>query len=198
MNENFCIPTDQMKFFFSSEVIARLKMLSVGRADDLPYWTSPPIQFVYESTQAVAAGSFTWADAPSALTPTRPILENALYYFRSISITADVSELDYTTNITTTPLFRVYKQSDSNAVLYREPFQCNKFYDQFNYPFWWSTGLQNDALLAGFNGVLFQGAALVGKANVTLKAVISAQEIVDDAFIDKFKQNYPVAEETGV
>lgn len=194
MIENFCIPTDQMKFFFSSEVVQQLKNLQNGRAEDLPYWTSPPIQFVYESTATLALGNYTWADAASALTPNRPILENAIYFFRSISISADVSELDFTANITTTPLFRVYKQSDSNAVLYREPFQCNKFYNQFDYRFWWSTGLQNDALLAGFNGVITQGAAFIGKGSITLKAVISAQEIVDDSFIESFKAPYPLKE----
>lgn len=195
MNENFCIPTDQMKFFFSSEVIKRLEKLYSTKESDIPYWTSPPLQFVYESTAALALGRYTFADNPSALTPTRPLLENALYFFRSISFSADASELDYTQNVISTatavaPLFYVYKESDSNAVLYREPFSCNKFYDQFDFRFWWQTGKVNDQLLAGFTGAIMQGAAFVGKASMTLKVIISAQEIVDDAFIEAFKDNY--------
>jgi hypothetical protein len=45
-------------------------------------------------------------------------------------------------------------------------------------------------LFCSFNGSLLQGAGLVGKASITLKAIISAQEVVDDTFISMFKSSY--------
>lgn len=174
---------------------------TLAREVDIPYWTSPPVQFVYESTATLALGAYTWLDTPTALTTTRPILENALYYIRNVSLTADTAELDFTANIdpappagtTGIPEFRVYVQSDSQAVLFREPLLMNKFFNQFDYRLWWMSHQDQDAFLAGFRGRLLQGGGLVGKSTVTLKAVISAQEIVDESFIDLFKAQFPTA-----
>lgn len=168
-----------------------IDVTGVPRIEDLPYWDSPPIQFVYESETALALGSYTWADAASALTPDRPLIDNALYYFRHISLAADVSELDFTANIVTTPLFYTFRQSDAKTVLFREPIQMNKFYNDFDYRFAWKSQKGSDQLFAAFRGVLVQGAAFIGKASITLKAVISAQEIVGEHFIDKFTKGYP-------
>jgi hypothetical protein len=174
-----------------SRFISGVRTLNIPRLEDLPYWTAKPIQFVYESTVNVAGGQYTWADTPSTLVPDRPVLPNVLYYFRSISLTADTEEFEYTTNIVTTPEFRMYLRSDAEAVLFREPILFNKFYDQFDYRLVWESQLRNDQLLAAFSGVLLQGPGLVGKASVTIKAVISAQEITDTSFITLFKQKYP-------
>lgn len=163
----------------------------VPRLEDLPYWDSPPIQFVYESESAVSLGSYTWADAASVLTPNRPLIDNALYLFRSISLAADVSELDFTANIVTTPEFFTFRQSDAKTVLFREPIQMNKFYSNFTYRFTWKSQQGSDQLFAAFRGVLVQGPNLVGKNSITLKAVISAQEIISEHFIDLFTKGYP-------
>ena len=164
---------------------------SVARAEDLPYWSSPPIQFVYESIAPLVLGQYTWADGPSALTPDRPIIANALYYFRHVTLAADVSELDFTSNLTATPQFRTFLRGDSRAVLFREPIQMNMFYEQFDYRFFWASKQLEEQLLAGFVGSMIQGAALIGKNSITLKATISAQEIVDEHYIELFRANYP-------
>lgn len=169
-----------------------VKTLNVPRLEDLPYWTSPPVQFVYESTAPLALGAYTWNDAPSALTPNRPIVDNALYFFRSISLAADTSELDFTANIVTTPQFFTFLRGDAEAPLFREPILMCKFFDQFNYRFVWARGKGSDTLLAAFRGIVVQGPAFVGKLSITLKAIISAQEIVDEHFVKLFTtQPYP-------
>jgi hypothetical protein len=173
------------------DLISGIKVLGVPRAEDLPYWTSPPIQFVYESTAALAVGVYDWNDQPSALTPNRPILNNALYFFRSITLTADVEQLDYTSNIATSPAFYMFKESDSDAVMFREPILMNTFYQNFDYRFWWQSHRANDVLKAAFVGTLVQGAGLIGKTSITLKAIISAQEVVDEGFVNAFKMKYP-------
>jgi len=165
--------------------------LHVPRIEDLPYWTSPPVQFVYESTVAVAAGIYTWADAPSPLTPLRNIMENALYFVRSVSLISDISELDFEAALLITPQFQIYKPSEATVHLFKEPILMNKFYQQFDFRTVYLTAKSADQILATFTGVLVQTPALVGKALMTLKAVISAQEINDDNFIKIFKEQYP-------
>jgi hypothetical protein len=168
-----------------------LHKLTIPRIEDLPYWTSPPVQFVYESTALLAGGAYTWADAPANLTPVRPILTNVIYYFRSITLAADISSLDFTAAILTVPQFFMFKLSDSNNVLFREPILMNLFFDQLDFRFAWTTQQENDVLLAAFRGVLLQTPALVGKLSITLKAVVTAQEIVDESFVNAFKTKYP-------
>lgn len=169
-----------------------MNQLHVPRLEDLPYWSSPPIQFVYEQTANLLAGYFQWTATPTALTPDRPILDNALYFFRSISLAADITELDFEAAITTTPQFFTYLTGDSKAVLFREPIIMNKFYQQFDYRITFSRAKGGNQLLAAFSGILLQTANLVGKTSVTLKAIISAQEIVDDSFIKDFRdKSYP-------
>lgn len=166
----------------------------IARAEDLPYWSSPPIQYVYESVAPLAGGLYAWEDAPSTLTPTRPILNNALYFFRSISLTADISELDFELSINTIPQFFTFLRGDSRAVLFREPILMNKYYDQFEYRIFWISGQgENDELLGAFRGILNQTANLIGREEITLKAIISTQEIVDENFIEKFRESYPEA-----
>lgn len=175
----------------AQEFIRSIEPLNIPRAEDLPYWSSPPIQFVYESTAALALGAYTWNDAPTAFTPQRPILINALYYFRNITLVADIAEFDFSSNIVTTPEFYTFLESYSDAVLFREPLQMNKFYDQFIYRFWWQTYRSDDIIKGAFRGSIIQGPGLVGKSSITLKAIIAAQEIVDEHYINLFKANYP-------
>lgn len=177
------------------DLIAGIRALNVPRAEDLPYWSSPPIQFVYESTATLALGTYTWTDTPSALTPDRPILNNALYFFRSISLVADVSELDFQLSISTTPQFQTYLVGDSRAPHFREPILMNKYYDQFAYRLWWMSAQgEDDQLLGTFRGVITQTANLIGKTSITLKAIISAQEVVDEHYVNLFKECYPGSE----
>ena len=174
-----------------SKFLSGVRTLAIPRLEDLPYYSSPPIQFVYESTAQLLQGAYVWNDAPTALTPNRPINSNYLYYFRSLSMSADISELDYTANIITTPQFFTFLQSDALAVMFREPILMVKFFDQFDYRYTWSTQSGQDQLFGAFRGSLIQGANLIGKNTITLTAVISAQEIVDEEYIQLFKKSYP-------
>lgn len=162
----------------------------VPRIEDLPYHNSPPIEFVYKSSAAFIAGIYTWSDGPSILTPTRPLMENTLYYFRSITFSADIEELDFTSCIVTIPQFQMYLKGTQKAILFREPVYMVKYFQNFDYRFAWFTQRKEEQLYASWNGVLNQNANTVGKNPITLTAVISAQEVVDEAFIAKFKKAY--------
>lgn len=174
-----------------------VRTLAIPRLEDLPYMHSPPIQFVYESTASLALGTYIWDDSPSTLAPNRPVLTNAVYYFRNISLSADITELDYTAAITTTPQFYMFRQADAKAALFREPLQMNMFFNQFDYRLCWISQQEEDQLFAAFRGTLVQTANLVGKESITLKAVITAQEIGDSNYVDAFRKHYPKVDDNG-
>lgn len=168
----------------------------IPRIEDLPYNSSPPIQFVYQSSATLSAGAYLWQDQPAALTPARPLIVNSLYFFRSVTLSANIEELDFTSNITTTPQFQMYLTSRQKAILFREPINMVNFLQNFDFRLAWFTEQENDQLFASFTGRLVQGAGLIGKTSITLTAVVSAQEVVDDEFIDIFKKRFPVTKET--
>lgn len=180
------------------DFIRGVRALNVPRIEDLPYWTSPPVQFVYQSTADLHLGSYTWANAPSALLTNRPVLQNAVYFFRHLTFTADISELDYTANLVTIPAFQTYLKSTANTMLFREPVLMTSFLRSWDFRFLWDSrqartadNATADQLLASFNGSIVQGPNLVGKNSITLTAVVSAQEIVDEEYLDLLKKKYP-------
>ncbi len=103
----------------------------------------------------------------------------------------DIEQLDFTANLITAPQFFMFLRADSNAPLLREPLIMNSFYQQFDYRYTWKRQLTSNQLFCAFRGSLIQGATLLGKPSIDLKAIISAQEIVDEEFIDRFQKAYP-------
>jgi hypothetical protein len=166
--------------------------LVVPRIEDLPYWDSPPIQFVYESTANLLGGSYYWNDLPTLFTPDRPLVDNAVYFFRSVSLIAEIDEIDFESNITAAPQFYTFLTADAKSVLFREPIVMNKYYTQFDYRLVWSRARGANQLMGAFTGALLQGPALIGKTSITLKGIISAQEIVNEQFNELLRQkSYP-------
>lgn len=163
----------------------------VPRIEDLPYISSPPIEFTYRSTASVSAGSYTWLDTPMRLDPVRPLMVQGVYYFRSITLAADCDEKDFMANILVTPKFQMYLKSRSKSILFREPIYMTKFFQNFDYRLCWITRQDADELFASFTGTIFQGSQFVGKQSITLNAIISCQEIVDENFVNLFEQTYP-------
>lgn len=176
----------------SQEIKSGFRAMRVPRIEDLPYATSPPVQWVYERSHGVAAGAYTWADAPGAMVFSRPVLPNVVYYIRNFSLSADISENDFLNNVSVSPLFQIYFSLDPNNVLLREPLIMNKYYDQFDFRYMLMTQKDGDTLLGAFlSGTINQGPSLIGKATIRLKVAISAQEIADQYFVDAFLKGYP-------
>ncbi len=175
-----------------NDMVKVLEKSRVPRIEDLPYFTSPPVMFTYQKAASLVGGAYAWADRPSVLTPDRPILDNAVYYFRSVTMVADISELDFEASINVTPQFRTFLASDANTILFREPILMTRYFQNFDYRLVWTASRGDNQLRAGFTGTLLQTAGLLGKTSITLKAVISAQEIVDEEYsIPLRKNSYP-------
>lgn len=157
--------------------------------DSVPYWSAPPVQFVYESTASLLLGKYTWNDTPSVLSPVRPIQDNDLYVLTSLTLAADITNDDFTAAIETTPLFNFHLVGDSKAPFFREPIQMITFLENFPFRYVWGPSIGSDQLLASFRGVLDQTPALIGKTSITLKAIMAAQEIQDDTIVEDIKTN---------
>jgi hypothetical protein len=186
MNQQFTVG-DLMERF-----IGGIHMIAVPRIEDLPYWTSPPIQFVYEATAALILGQYTFTGALGGLAIPRPIISNSIYFFRNVTLSADIAEGDYLGAILSTPQFQIYKQSEAGISLFREPIRMSNYFQQFDYRLVWQTQSGTDQLFGSIVGVLNQTAGLIGKASVTIKAVIAAQEIIDEKFTRLFREHsYP-------
>lgn len=165
--------------------------VNVPRIEDLPYFSSPPVQFVYESPATVGAGLYVWTDPPSPLTPLRNVMENAVYFIRSVSLFADIEEFDFQESLLISPIFQIFKPSEATVHLFKEPIIMNTFLQQFDFRAIYMTAKSADQILASFNGTLVQTPSLIGKTTITLKAIISAQEINDDNFLKLFREQYP-------
>jgi hypothetical protein len=183
-----------------NELIKAIRPLSVGRVEDLPYISSPPAQFVYQSTCEVGhysdgtvgiAGNFIWNDTASAMTPARPLGENSLYFIRKLTMTADVNQNHFPQSIVTAPKFYLYKESNLAAPILREPVIMPCFLENFDYRFAFFTSDPDDQLLGALSGQLEMIADLTGKKFITITVVISAQEVIDENFISQFKKAYP-------
>jgi hypothetical protein len=165
----------------------------VPRLEDLPYATSPAVEFVYKQTAALAAGSYIFSGSvPSPLSVLRPLMQNCVYYFRSLTISADIEENDYLPSITVTPTFQMFLKGTGKQILFREPVSIAKYFQNFDYRLCWITQREDDELFGVISGTLTQTASLIGKASITVSVVISAQEIVDQAFVKRFfNSSYP-------
>lgn len=166
-------------------------MSQIGRIEDLPYVSSPPLQFIYESEALLNLGQYVWNETPKPLITTRLLQPNVFYYFRNISLSADISELDFTGSIVTSPVLQFASASDAYAPLFRDAVTMNMFYSQFDYRFLWLSTKGDNTLRASFNGHIVQTPALIGKTSITLKAVLSAQEITDADFVKLLRKKYP-------
>ena len=177
-----------------------------ARENELPYSSSPPVQFVYRSTAPLSAGAYQWNDAPSALYfpisgPTgatlRKILNTTMYYVRDITMTADIDEMDYTVAISPgsasplcIPYLTLHLDSRGMSSLFREPFLMPKFLQNFGYKHFFEVTQTPDQLRGSFHGTLIQTPALIGKTSITLTAIMSVQEVTDQEYMKAFKIRY--------
>lgn len=165
----------------------------VPRLEDLPYTSSPPIQFVYRQTSTLTAGNYPFSvTTPQQLATVRPLIANSLYYFRSVTVVADIDEGDYLSSITDIPTFQMYALSTGKQILFREPLSIAKYFQNFDYRLVWQTQREDDQFYCAINGNLKQIDSLIGKTTITISVVLSVQEIVDTAYIMRFTQkSYP-------
>jgi hypothetical protein len=172
-----------------------IRVLNVPRIEDLPYFTSAPIQFNYTETANIAGGTYPFAGTQQPMTTVRPLINGALYYIKNISLSANVDEGAYMSgaaiNAGFAPKFQIYLQSDAGSQFLREPILVNRYFYQFEFKKFF-LNQQSNAMLASITGAVIQVPALVGLAALSIVATINAVEIMDTNFIQLFTgQPYP-------
>jgi len=170
--------------------------IGIGRPDDAPLHDTVPVQLVYRKTIALLAGAYTWPGDRELITVQRPLIHNAVYILRNMSLTADVEETDYTAALTSVateiPKFMLYLEGTGDSPEFREEVSMPTFLKNYWYHKLIVPHQTPVAIKGSWRGKLNQIPALIGKASITLTAVITLQEVIDDRFAEILLQRYPL------
>ena len=166
---------------------------------DLPYWTAPPLQFVFKQSAILTPGAdYIWPLHKEFFTPDIHLVEGALYYFRTVTFDADIAEDDYQAATVIEPVFHLYLQSESLTPQLKNPIALPGYFHNLTYESFYQPSITfgddfmapTNHFLATFEGTLQQTANLIGKDAVTLTLIITAQEITDEGYIDSFVKKW--------
>lgn len=170
----------------------------IARIEDLPYYTSPPLQFTWTQTGTLALGvyPFTLA-AKDRMANNVQLTDNSLIYIRNISFYADVPELDYqqalklaggTVDI---PRLSIYMEGNAGVPILRVPIELGNYFREQSYRLLVMPKFTPNFLLAAIEGTLQQHAGLAGFNEVNISVELFCQEIIDDNFIANITREYP-------
>jgi hypothetical protein len=170
----------------------------INKIDELPYNTSPPIQFTYAQSAALTLGQYPFlAAVKNVMGYNGNITSNALYYLRNLSFACDIPELDYqqalklaggTVNI---PRFNMFFSKDAHSPIIPNALQLNQFFDGIDFKQTFSPRVLPNDLKGNITGTLQQTANLAGVNEINATVELFFQEITDDNFIAHFRKRYP-------
>lgn len=187
----------------------------ITRIEDMPYYRCPVVQFSLSQSASLNFGQYIWSPATAprvALTGAEQVTQASLFYFRSVSFSADIPELDYqqALQITTTvaanntvagtnqiPKYFKFLQSDANAPTLRNPILCQQYVDNQDYRLIVEPKQLPNVISGFFRGALQQTGALAGINTITLTAEFYAQVIESRNFINALKNEYPQLSQNG-
>lgn len=169
----------------------------IPRVGDLPYWSSPPMQFSFTEVATLTLGEYPFEAERTVMTNTKNLNNSTLIYFYDMSFSADIPLLDYQNALQLAsgdneiPQFSMFMQSDRNAPVLQDPILCQDYFNGQDYQLLIEPKQTPNKLNAFFRGKLKQTAALAGISKINLTFTFYAQQITDDNFIQSFKQGYP-------
>lgn len=171
-----------------------------ARVIDIPYWTSQPLQLIFQQSITVnIAGNYVWPVNKQTFTPNVDLNPDNLYLLQTITFASDTSDGDYKEAITTMPRFHLYLETEGAGPLLRQPVYlpmhlANHAYTRALIPAGGTSNARENNVanhfLGSFAGQLIQTPNLVGKPTITLTAILSVQEVGDAEYIDAFKSQY--------
>jgi len=174
----------------------------VGRIEDLPYYTSPPIQFTFTQQAVLNAATYPFTlAAKAAMNNNTQLTDNSLIYIRDISFHADIAILDYqealkllagTVDI---PELSIYMGGNSGVPILRNPIVLADYFREQSYRLLIMPKYTPNNLLAAVEGTLQQHAGLAGVNQINITIELYCQEIVDDNFIHAITRKYPALNE---
>jgi hypothetical protein len=158
--------------------------------NEVPLLNSPPLLFQFRQTASLLAGSYEFVPGRLEFTPSRPINPGTLYWFRTLSSFADITEEDYRSAITTMPVFTAYEQQEAGASFFREGVQLGAFFNAIPFEFAKISTRSGNKMLGNITGELTQTAGLLGKTSITITVVLAVQEIADRAFAQNLMKGF--------
>lgn len=170
----------------------------IARIEDLPYYTSPPIQFTLNQAADLTLGTYPFLQlTKTAMGNTNNITDNTLLYVRNISFSCDIPEIDYqqalklAAGTVDIPRFNMFFVSNALSPQMRNPLILQKYMTEQEYRLIMMPKQTPNIIKANVTGVLQQTAALAGVDEINAFIEVFVQEIVDDKFIAALKKDYP-------
>lgn len=161
--------------------------------DEVPLLNSPPLLFQFRQTASLLAGSYEFTAGRSDFTPVRPINPGTLYWFRTLTSFADISEEDYRSAIGAggaTPVFTAYEQQEAGASFFREGVQLGGFFNAIPFEYAKISTRSGNKMLGNITGELMQIPSLLGKTDITITVVLAVQEIADKHFATSLQKGF--------
>ncbi len=175
----------------------------IPRIGDLPYWSSPPMQFTFTESAALSLGTYPFTAARTIMTNQKNLNNSTLIYFYDMTFSADIPLLDYqhalqlAAGTTDIPQFSMFFANNRNAPALQDPIVCQDYFNGQDYQLLVEPKQTPNTLTAFFRGTLLQTAALATVGNINLTFTFYAQQITDDNFIQEFKKGYPRSKYQG-
>ena len=169
----------------------------VARIEDLPYLSSPPMQFTFTQSASLTVGQYIFEDDAQVVGNNKNITDNTLLYIKAISFSADVDLLNYqiakklVTGETDIPTFSLFLQSEARGAVFVDPIQLGDYFNDQEYRKVILAKQEPNEMTGFFRGTLQQHAGLAGIAEINLTMNIWVQQITNDNFIEALKKNYP-------
>lgn len=156
----------------------------------VPLTVSNPILYQFSQTANLVGGHYEWVGTKAALSPDRSVLPSAMYWFRTVTVSADVAPEDYTAAIVTAPSFSLFLKQDAGALFFTDPIRLAQFMQNAPCEFARDPEADPNGFLGAITGKLKQIDALWGKTSITIFVTLTAQEIGDDKFNASLKKGY--------
>jgi len=169
----------------------------IARIEDLPYWTSPPIQVTYTQQATLTLGQYPFTDVKTAMGFNVNVTDNSLWYIRALSFSADIPEVDYQQALqlaggtNAIPVFQMFFSGQAHVPMLRNAIQLNQYFRDLDFKQLVMPKILPNILKGNIFGTLQQTAALAGINVVNATVEVYIQEITDDAFIKAVTKNYP-------
>lgn len=170
----------------------------IPRIEDLPYYTSPPMQFTFTQSATLTLGQYPFLPVKATLGNNKNITDNTLLYLKAITFSADIPLLTYqeaiklSTGLTDIPRFSMFLQSEGGgAPVFIDPIQLGDYFNDQEYKKLILAKQLPNRISGFFEGTLQQTANLAGINEINLTMNIWVQSITDDDFINALKTRYP-------
>jgi len=169
----------------------------ITRIEDLPYYFSPPLQFVFTQSATLTAGTYPFTAARAVITNEKDIQDNTIFFIKALSFSADIPVTDYqqalklAAGTVDIPRFSAFLEGDGNSPLFKDPIDLHDYFNDQEFKQVVHPKQFPNRFTGFFRGTLQQTAALAGITEVNLTVQMWVQEITDDNFIAGVRKKYP-------